>query len=104
MLVLNETRPKIYGPLVASAEGDHSRLVELERKELGTDHAEVGCWLLSRWNLPEKLQAAIAGSHDAAVEERYGPFAKSVAAGSRMAEIWTNPNTAGASVCSQIAA
>ncbi len=104
MLALNEAMPKVYGPLVASSEGDHSMLVELERKELGADHATVGAWLLSRWNLPENLQAALAGSHDAAGAEQYELLARSVAAGSRIAEIWTNPNTAGASICSQVAA
>lgn len=104
MLVLNEAMPRIYGPLVASANGDHSMLVELERKELGADHAQVGNWLLTRWNLPENLRAAVAGSHDTAGDEKYEPFARSVAAGSRIAEIWTNPNTAGATISSQVAA
>jgi diguanylate cyclase (GGDEF)-like protein len=104
MLVLNEAMPRIYGPLVASANGDHAMQVELERKELGADHAQVGTWLLARWNLPDNLQAAVAGSHDSAGDRRYELFAKAVAAGSRIAEIWTNPNTAGASVSAQIAA
>lgn len=104
MLALNEAIPKIYGPLVASAKGDHALQVELEKKELGADHAQVGTWLLARWNLPENLQAAVAGSHDSMGDRRYELFAKAVAAGSRVAEIWANPNTAGASVSAQIAA
>ncbi len=103
MLALNEAMPGVYGPLVASAGGDHSLLVELERKELGADHAQVGVWLLAHWNFPENLQAALAGSHDAAGDEKYERFARSVSVGSRIADIWANPNTAGASVCSQIA-
>jgi len=104
MLALNEAMPKIYGPLVASANGDHAMQVELERKELGADHALVGTWMLARWNLPENLQAAVAGSHDSTGDRRYELLAKAIAAGSRVAEIWTNPNTAGASVAAQIAA
>jgi len=104
MLALSEAMPRLYGPLVASASGDHSLLVELERKEAGADHAAVGAWLLSRWNFPENLQAALAGSHDAGGEDEFEMLARSVSVGSRIAEIWTNPNTAGATVCSQIAA
>ncbi len=104
MLALSEAVPRLYGPLVASAGGDHSTLVELETKELGADHAQVGAWLLSRWDFPENLQTALSGSHDGTVDDKHEPFARAVAMGSRVAEIWCNPNTAGATVCAQVAA
>lgn len=104
MLVLSEAMPRMYGSLVASAGGEHSLLVELERKELGADHAAVGSWLLTRWSLPGNLRGAVAGSHDTAGDEKYECFAQCVAVGSRIAEIWSNPNVASATICSQIAA
>ncbi len=94
MLVLNEAMPKAYGPLVGASNGDHHLLAENERKEFGADHADVGHWLLSKWNLPGNLQDAIAGSHDLGGSENHTPFARSVALGSLLAEIWANPNTA----------
>jgi diguanylate cyclase (GGDEF)-like protein len=42
---------------------EHDRLVAAERGRFGTDHAEVGAWLLARWDLPESLRVAVAASH-----------------------------------------
>ena len=42
---------------------DHDRLVAAERARFGTDHAEVGVWLLRHWNVPESLRVAVAASH-----------------------------------------
>jgi HD-like signal output (HDOD) protein len=65
MLVLNQTLPA-YGHLAASANRNHSNLVEIERKELDTDHAQVGSWFLRRWHLPSRLIAAVSASHELA--------------------------------------
>jgi diguanylate cyclase (GGDEF)-like protein len=93
MLVLNEA-VRTYGKMVASAKSDHNLLVEIEQKELGTDHAHIGGWFLEKWGLPGILVASVSASH------RMGgiadPMAKSVAVGGRIAEIWTNPQTAAA--------
>jgi diguanylate cyclase (GGDEF)-like protein len=90
MLVLSEALPQ-YGQLVALAEKDHALLVEIEHKELDTDHARVGSWLLTRWGLPRRLVDAVSTSHRQ--EGIEGLLAKSVAVGGRIAEIWVNPNT-----------
>jgi len=37
--------------------------VEAEREFLGTDHAEVGAYLLKSWNLPEEVIEAVANHH-----------------------------------------
>ena len=42
---------------------DHESLAETEKKRLQTDHAEIGGWLMRTWNLPDRLVAAIAHSH-----------------------------------------
>lgn len=44
-------------------EQDRLTLVEAERAELGTDHAEVGACLLQSWQLPEVLIEAVANHH-----------------------------------------
>jgi two-component system, cell cycle response regulator len=93
MLILNEIIPKIYGPLVASSNNSHDSLIAAERAELGVDHALVGSWLLSKWNFPEVLQKAIAGSHEPEKSGQFRPLTKTVALGSRIAEIWINPDT-----------
>jgi putative nucleotidyltransferase with HDIG domain len=42
--------------------------VEAERAILGTDHAEVGAWLLKSWNLPEDIVEAVANHHRPVLE------------------------------------
>ncbi|GEJ58803.1 HDOD domain-containing protein [Anaeromyxobacter diazotrophicus] len=67
MLALAEAVPEDYGLIVAASEGDHARLVELEREALGTDHAEVTAFLAARWDLPELVVETGRGSHDPAL-------------------------------------
>ena len=54
ILALCAALPEEYGPLLDQAR-DHDDLVRLERECLGTDHGEAGSWLMTHWQLPEKL-------------------------------------------------
>jgi diguanylate cyclase (GGDEF)-like protein len=63
MLALNKFQPEFYKDLDVD-QSDHNMLQELEREKLGADHAAIGGWLLQKWNLPERLQFAVAGSHN----------------------------------------
>ena len=87
MLALNETLPE-YGCLLFSSLNDHFRLIEIERRELHTDHAAVGAWLLNRWGLPEQLVYAVRNSH--ITEKSDSPLANVVAFSSRIADVWMN--------------
>jgi diguanylate cyclase (GGDEF)-like protein len=89
MLVLSEAMPA-YGKIVASSENDHRMLVEIEHRELNTDHAEVGSWFLARAGLPSRMVEAVRASHEQ--ESIDGMLAKSVAVGGQIADIWINPN------------
>jgi len=87
ILALNETLPE-YGRLSASSLNDHFRLVEIERRELHTDHAAVGAWLLHRWGLPERLVNAVRDSH---INEKSDcPLTNAIALGSCIADVWVN--------------
>lgn len=44
--------------------------VEAERAVLGTDHAEVGGYLLKSWNLPEEIVEAVANHHQPVLKPR----------------------------------
>ena len=101
ILVLSEA-VATYSRLFASCRGNHDLLVETERKELGTDHAQVGSWFLERWGLPTRLLSAIPTSHEK--EGIADPLAKAVAIGSRTAEIWMNPETVAATAAAAEAA
>ncbi|MSR65246.1 MAG: HDOD domain-containing protein [Verrucomicrobiae bacterium] len=44
-------------------ESDQSALIEVERKLMGTDHAEIGGCILLRWNFPAELTSAVQFHH-----------------------------------------
>jgi diguanylate cyclase (GGDEF)-like protein len=97
ILVLNEAIPERYGRLIASAKDDHALLAKLECQEFGCDHAEVGAWLLERWNLPANLPLAAALSHYAQGDgTELSIFCKCVALAGHIAGIWTQSDAAAA--------
>jgi diguanylate cyclase (GGDEF)-like protein len=97
ILVLNEAIPESYGPLIASAKGDHTLLVTLERQVFGSDHAEVGAWLLERWSLPANLRLAVASSHNEQCDKaELLSFCKSITLAGYVADIWAKGDAAAA--------
>ncbi|MFO1514285.1 MAG: HDOD domain-containing protein, partial [Verrucomicrobiota bacterium] len=44
--------------------------VMVEREILGTDHSEVGAYLLKSWNLPDEVVEAVANHHQPTLEPR----------------------------------
>ncbi|MFH2034923.1 MAG: HDOD domain-containing protein [Candidatus Zixiibacteriota bacterium] len=64
-LILLKITPRVYTKLIDSLD-NISRLgfLAAERKELGFDHTEFGAALLSKWNLPQNIVAAVAGHHE----------------------------------------
>jgi len=63
MLALDKLQPEFYKSLGID-QSDHIMVQEMEKERLGADHAAIGGWLLQKWNLPETLQYAVAGSHN----------------------------------------
>lgn len=61
MLALNKSIPELY--LECDMRSGHDRVIDHECSVVGLDHAEVGAWLLRRWNFPDRLQSVIAASH-----------------------------------------
>ncbi len=90
MLALDRTQPGLYSKLGDDQMHEKS-VTELEIKEVGADHAEVGGWLLERWNFAERTQRAVAASHDPSKiseSEELGKFARCVALTSMIAEVF----------------
>lgn len=98
MLALNEALPETYGRLIPLAKRNHCKLIELERKALGTDHGIVGGALLESWDLPAILRRSTAISHAAETTDHpeMDKFCKIVVLAGHIAEIWTNPDTGSA--------
>jgi diguanylate cyclase (GGDEF)-like protein len=101
-LALGRVAPDIYGPLCERAGGDHVVLEMLERGELGADHAEVGQWLTTSWNLPAPLCGAVAHSHGLTPPAGTSPdivhLARVVAVSGLLADIWVRDDAHEATV------
>ena len=64
-VVLAQHLPESYPAVIATARTAHLPLERAERDMLGTDHAEVGGWLLERWHLPPELRLPVSLHHQA---------------------------------------
>ena len=63
VLALGRVMGHAYEGAATASGDDHDRLSELERFSFGSDHAEVGAWLLETWRLPAPLRRAVELSH-----------------------------------------
>ena len=100
VLVLAIIMPEAYGALLRQATPaqevgatslDYMLLAELEKNQLGDDHAAVGAWLLRHWRLPDYLCQAAAASLDpdhAEINDSYRALARCVALAARISDIW----------------
>ena len=51
-------------------------VIELERQILGTDHMEIGAWLMRSWNLQAEIQVTVAEHHDEHYNGVHSSYAK----------------------------
>lgn len=95
MLALDRALPEFYSNL-GFGQVAHWALQAHERETLGLDHAEIGSWLLQRWNFPANLHCTISASHDplsADLAPALTEQAKVIAVASDMAELSCNPDS-----------
>jgi putative nucleotidyltransferase with HDIG domain len=62
-IVLAQALGSAYGELVKQAGETQRSLPELEKEQLGVDHAEVGAHLLRKWKFPEQVIMAVRHHH-----------------------------------------
>ena len=62
-LILADGIPGAYAAVLKESHDTQRPLCEVERKHLGTTHAEVGAYLLALWGLPIPLVEAVANHH-----------------------------------------
>lgn len=90
VMALDRTQPDLY--LGLDGEQVHEQaLLAREREHLGTDHAEVGGWLLEKWSFPDRIHHAVATSHSPesiSGQNLDGMFARCVALSSLIAEVF----------------
>ncbi len=63
MLALDQVFPDLYSSHTG-LQSQHASIIAHEQESLGTSHGVVGSWLLTQWNLPDRLRLAVAGSDD----------------------------------------
>jgi len=51
-------------------------VVELERQVLGTDHMEIGVWLMRSWDLQAEIQVAIAEHHHEQYNDKHASYSR----------------------------
>lgn len=90
MLALDQVFPDLYlAP--AAHQSEHTSLIAHEEQWLGLNHGAVGSWLLSQWNLPDRLRLAVAGSDDPSripAQDERAPFTYCVTLSGMIAEIF----------------
>lgn len=89
-LVLDRVMSQEYGRVVATAR-THEEIRAAEIRELGADHAEVGAWIMEKWNLPEYLRRAVLYSHKTDADPSSNEeelFQGCVAVSGWIADIW----------------
>lgn len=59
-------------------------IVDLERQTLGTDHMEIGAWLMRSWNLQAEIQVAIAEHHNEIYNGIHASYARLVLIADRL--------------------
>lgn len=62
-LVLDQHLPEKFARILELALGQNIPMIEAERLILGTDHAEIGEYLMEKWNLPHILVEMVALHH-----------------------------------------
>lgn len=90
MLALDRAYPGFYTPL-KDGPSAHDELVAFEHKHLGTDHAEVGAWLLHTWHIPSRLRDAVAASHGPKTGPGDQTHVGCVCVSGRIADVWLAP-------------
>lgn len=58
-LVLSVCIPEKFAEILAQQKTSGMSLIEVERAELGFDHAEIGAEMAKRWNFPHEIEHAI---------------------------------------------
>ncbi|MDN3517272.1 GGDEF domain-containing protein [Aquisalimonas lutea] len=97
ILALHAALPEAYAEIAGDQSG-HDTLIERELATFGCDHSQAGAWLMRQWQIPNYVVLATLGSHNPAVVEPDGQYcaAACVAVASRIAEVFVNPEGAGA--------
>ena len=95
MLALNIALPELYKDS-QKLQHDHRAMADMERRKLQCDHAEVGAWIMRKWNLPPRICLSIEKSHDTDLSSPAAPtetMARCVALSGPVADLFLVDST-----------
>ncbi len=93
-LVLAHYFPDDYAPVFKKIESEDLYMYEAEREVLGFTHCDMGEWLFSRWNFPDRLIDLVMYHHEK-FPRRYGrdPEGRAVRLANILANQWDIGNS-----------
>ena len=62
-LILSQYFPEEFAEVLQATREENVYIGKAEERILGVTHAQVGCWLAEKWNLPKQLEDSIAFHH-----------------------------------------
>lgn len=77
--------PDVFSKLAEMASFDEPLLLEEEQRLLGFNHADLGAWLTTMWNLPPELSEAIQYHHAPSLAPQHAVLASLVCIAEQMA-------------------
>lgn len=101
-LVLDQYMPKKFALVLQIRKEQQSSMLEAERMVLGTDHCEIGEYLMERWSLPHMLIEMVALHHSPSVIRSNPQLVCLVHIGDVLAKRIAGPNTDGESTIREI--
>ncbi|MBX2852618.1 MAG: HDOD domain-containing protein [Phycisphaeraceae bacterium] len=66
VLAMLAVNTELYAPVLAETANTHSKLLDLEREQLGIDHIQVGAAMAEKWRMPMPIVFGIRHHHDKA--------------------------------------
>lgn len=82
LLILGHVLPKEFAMLDKAIMNEpETPLVELEQRVLGATHMEMGCWLMTEWNMPAEVITVTREHHNLAYEGPHVDYVRLVALG-----------------------
>ncbi len=96
--VLDQYFPPMFAAVQVLVHEQSMQPYEAERHLFGFDHADIGCWLSEKWNLPEELTEAIRRHHQPASIAEGAELARIICLANRLANEFMRIKGAGLSI------
>jgi putative nucleotidyltransferase with HDIG domain len=90
-VVFAQFKPKAFQETLDEAKNSGQPLHEIERRILGSDHAELGAVLCEKWSFPEPLVAAIRMHHTPGIRASGNPLRSCLFVGNLLAARISQP-------------